>query len=60
MSKKIIDLVREAQPNYGEDIILIKVDGKLHEVSDREISEDSQYDLYWQILMRAMILTEEA
>ncbi len=44
MSKKIIDLVREAQPNYGEDIILIKVDGKLHEVSDREISEDSQYD----------------
>lgn len=40
MGKTLAELVKEAQPEYANRIILAKVNGKLHEISDTAITDE--------------------
>ena len=40
MGKTLFELAKQAQPDYPHQIILAKVDGKLHELKDMEIENE--------------------
>ena len=40
MGKTLYELAKQAQPDYPHQIILAKVDGKLHELKDMEIENE--------------------